>query len=159
MSVVAAAEGCCCRRRRVKLSTWNIGGKKRAKFSHHPVAIMVDSTARLRQSRRRANLPLSPCEFFTVTQSRSNWVEAPLARLRSAGEVATDFDITLKEDEGVPFSVIAGALSTRIRCRLLRNSQTINFSLPGRWVIMVFEHDGHLWYERKLELIPTNCSW
>lgn len=46
-----------------------------------------------------------------MIQSRSNWVKAPLAHLRSAVEVVTDPAITLKADEGVPFSVIAGVSS------------------------------------------------
>lgn len=51
--------------------------------------------------------PFLPLKSCTVIQGRSNWVEAPLAHLRSAGEVATNPAITLEVDEGAPFSVIA----------------------------------------------------
>lgn len=73
---------------------------------------MGDSTALMAIT---THLPLSSHELSKVIQSRSNWVEAPLAHLRSADEVAMDPAITLKADEEVPSSVIAGVLSLRTR--------------------------------------------
>lgn len=86
---------------------------------------MGDSTA---LTAITTHLPLSSYltyELCKVIQSRSNWVQAPLAHLRSAGEVATNTAITLEADEGVPSSVIAGVLSLATR-----------YTWLGYWLIM-----------------------
>ena len=83
------------------------------------LSIKYRTRTRLRQSTAvttPANLLLPSNGFRTVIQGRSNWVQAPLAHLRSASEVATDPALTMNIDEGVSSSVIALLLSKQAQC-------------------------------------------
>ena len=92
---------------------------RKEEISIRMLSIKYRSRTRLRQSTavtRPANLLLPSNEFRTVIQGRSNWVQAPLAHLRSASEVATDPALTMNIDEGVSSSVIALLLSKQAQC-------------------------------------------
>ena len=90
----------------------SVSTKEEISFWMVAIKSTYGTRTRLRQSRRRPNVHLSSNWFRTVIQGRSNWVEAPLAHLRSAGEVATDPAITLNINERIPSSVIAVLPST-----------------------------------------------
>lgn len=94
---------------------------------------------RLRQSRCRASLLFFLCQLDRVIQRRSYWFEAPLAHLRSAGEVATHPAITITINE-VPSSVIARLCQSKLG-RL--GNWLISSSTHG-CVIMELERNSYL---------------
>lgn len=105
------------------------------------LSIKYGTRTRLRQVTTPANLLLPLNRFRTVIQGRSNWVQAPLAHLRSASEVATDPALTMNIDRG---SIFLGNCITAFKASSVLTPEelaSIFSALLVDCMILGLEHD------------------
>ena len=100
---------------------------------------------------------------FLLYKGSSYWVQAPLAHLRSAGEVATNPAITNKSSSilfGNCIIIIIIILSRRAHCRPQGSGAVIVPALlADTWWLWCWNLTFTGEKERRFELIPTNARW